>query len=293
MRVGLQLPRFDWPGGPRELRSRLSEIGHAADALGFASLWMMDHFFQLEQLGPVEDPMLESYSTLAYLAAITERVSLGALVGGVIYRYPGILVKTVSTLDVLSGGRAYCGIGAAWYEREAHGLGVPFPPLTERFEQLEEALQIVHQMWSSEVGPYHGKHYQLAETINSPQPLRKPHPPVVIGGMGEQKTLGLVARYADACNLSVAAGPDIIRKKLEVLKHHCEDFGRPYDEIERTALGMVSLAPGGSTPSQVIASCRALAEAGIQHVIFHMPNAHEIAPLETFGREIIPAVAEF
>ncbi|HBY96660.1 MAG TPA: LLM class F420-dependent oxidoreductase [Chloroflexi bacterium] len=291
MRVGLQLPRFDWPGGPRELRSRLSEIGHAADALGFASLWMMDHFFQLEQLGPVEDPMLESYSTLAYLAAITERVSLGALVGGVIYRYPGILVKTVSTLDVLSGGRAYCGIGAAWYEREAHGLGVPFPPLTERFEQLEEALQIVHQMWSSEVGPYHGKHYQLAETINSPQPLRKPHPPVVIGGMGEQKTLRLVAQYADACNLFVRAGADIVRQKLDILKGHCDTVGRDYETIERTGLATIHLAPGQDSTAGVIALCQEMAGLGIQHLIFNMPNVEDISPLEIFGREIIPAVA--
>ncbi len=293
MRIGLQLPSFTWPGGPAEIGSRLAEIGRTADEAGFASIWVMDHFFQIGGVGPVEHPMLESYSALSYLAGITKRARLGTLVTGVVYRYPGILVKTVSTLDVLSGGRAYFGIGAAWFEREARGLGVPFPPVKERFEQLEEALQIAKQMWSGNVAPYHGKHYQLAETLNSPQPVIKPHPPIMVGGMGEKKTLRLVAQYADACNLFAGAGTDEIRKKLDVLKRHCEAVGRPYDEIERTALGTVNLAPGGMTVSQVVATCRALAGIGIQHAIFNMPNVHEITPLEVFGREIIPAVAEF
>jgi F420-dependent oxidoreductase-like protein len=291
MRVGLQIPRFTWPGGAADIGPRLAEIGRTADEAGFASIWVMDHFFQIPVVGQAEEPMLEGYSALSYLAGVAKRARLGTLVTGVVYRYPGILVKTVTTLDVLSGGRAYLGIGAAWNEREARGLGVPFPSMKERFERLEEALQIAKQMWSGTVAPYHGKHYQLAETLNSPQALSKPHPPILIGGMGEQKTLRLVAQYADACNLFAARGVDLIRHKLEVLKRHCDAVGRPYDEIERTSLGTVNLGAGGMSASQVIEVCRDLADAGIQQAIFNMPNVHEITPLEVFGREILPAVA--
>ena len=172
MRIGLQIPSFTWPDGPAGIGPKLAEIGKTADEAGFASLWVMDHFFQIEYVGPAEDPMLEGYSALSYLAGVTERAKLGTLVTGVIYRYPGILLKTITTLDVLSGGRAYLGIGAGWFEREAQGLGVPFPPLKERFERLEETLQIAEQMWSDEVGPYHGTYYQLEETLNSPRLFR-------------------------------------------------------------------------------------------------------------------------
>jgi F420-dependent oxidoreductase-like protein len=292
MRIGLQIPSFTWPGGPAEIGPRLAEIGRMADEAGFASLWVMDHFFQIPVVGPAEEPMLEGYSALSYLAAVTKRARLGTMVTGVVYRYPGILVKTVTTLDVLSGGRAYLGIGAAWNEREARGLGVPFPPLKDRFEQLEETLQIAKQMWSGRVEPYNGKHYQLTEPLNSPPALSKPHPPILIGGGGEKKTLRLVAQYADGCNLFGRMGADVIRSKLEVLRRHCEELGRPYDEIERTALDTVHLAPGAMTASQVIDQCRSLSALGIQHVIFNMPNVHELTPLEVFGREIIPAVAD-
>jgi alkanesulfonate monooxygenase SsuD/methylene tetrahydromethanopterin reductase-like flavin-dependent oxidoreductase (luciferase family) len=193
---------------------------------------------------------------------------------------------------VLSGGRAYLGIGAGWFEREARGLGVPFPSTKERFERLEETLQLAHQMWSGEVAPYHGAHYHHEEALNSPQALSRPHPPIMIGGMGERKTLRLVAQYADACNLFAYAGPDVIRDKLDILRGHCEDVGRPYEEIEKTALGTVNLAPDGMTAEGVIELCRGLGEAGIEHLIFNMPNVYEIEPLETFGEEIIPAVAE-
>jgi F420-dependent oxidoreductase-like protein len=292
MRIGLQVPSFTWPGGSAAIGERLAEIGRTADDAGFASLWVMDHFFQIGVIGPPEEPMLEGYSTLSYLAGVTKRVKLGTLVTGVIYRHPGILVKTVTTLDVLSGGRAYLGIGAAWNEQESRGLGVPFPPLKERFERLEEALRIAHQMWAGDRSPYNGKYYQLADPLNSPQALTKPHPPILIGGGGEQKTLRLVAQYADACNLFARAGNDVLRQKLDVLRGHCEAVGRPYEAIERTALGTVQLAPGAMTPASVIDLCRSLAEVGIQHVIFNMPNVHELAPLEIFGREIIPAVSE-
>jgi F420-dependent oxidoreductase-like protein len=293
MRIGLQVPSFTWPDGPTGIGSKLAEIGKTADEAGFASLWVMDHFFQIQYVGPVEEPMLEGYSALSYLAGITERVKLGTLVTGVIYRYPGILLKTVTTLDVLSGGRAYLGIGAGWFEREARGLGVPFPTTKERFERLEETLQIAAQMWSGKVAPYRGVHYHLEEALNSPPALTHPHPPIMIGGMGEKKTLRLVAKYADACNLFAFAGADVIRHKLDVLRRHCEDVGRPYEDIERTALGTVNLAPDGMTAEEVIELCRDLNENGIQHLIFNMPNVHEIKPLETFGEKIIPAVAEF
>ena len=293
MRIGLQIPSFTWPGGSAEAGARLAQIGKTAEDAGFASIWVMDHFFQIQFVGQPDEPILESYATLSYLAGLTHRVHLGALVTGVIYRHPGILVKAVSTLDVLSGGRAYLGIGAAWFEREALGLGVPFPPLKERFERLEEALQIARQMWSGKVAPYQGKHYHLAETLNSPQPITKPHPPILIGGSGEKKTLKLVAKYADACNLFAGVGLDEIRNKLGILKRHCEEIGRPYKDIERTALGTVNLSPGNMTAADVIKTCRDLADVGIQHVIFNMPNVHEVTPLEIFGREIIPAVAGF
>jgi F420-dependent oxidoreductase-like protein len=292
VRIGLQIPSFTWPGGPEVIGPKLAEVGRTADEAGFASIWVMDHFFQIQYVGPAEDPMLEGYSALSYLAGVTQRARLGTLVTGVIYRYPGILLKTVTTLDVISGGRANLGIGAGWYEREARGLGVPFPPLKERFERLEETLQIAYQMWSDEVGPYHGSHYQLEETLNSPQALSKPHPPIMIGGMGEKKTLQLVAQYANACNLFAYPGGDVIRHKLDVLQRHCEDVGRDYQEIERTALGTVNLAPDGMTVEQVIGLCHELSDAGIQHLIFNMPNVYEIKPLETFGEKIIPAVAD-
>ncbi len=293
MRIGLQLPVFTWPGGPAKIRPKLAEIARTADDAGFYSLWVMDHFFQIELVGPAEMDMLEGYATLSYLAAVTENVRLGTLVTGVTYRHPGILAKSVSTLDVLSGGRAYLGIGAAWFEREHEGLGVPFPSLSERFERLEEALQIVKQMWSGDTRAYRGRHYRLEETLNRPQPISSPHPPVMIGGLGERKTLRLAAQYGDACNLFTFIGPEALRHKLDVLARHCDEVGRPYDEIERTTLGTVHVAANGKSPSDVIRECRALADLGIQHAIFNMPNVHEIAPLETFAKEIIPEVAGF
>jgi F420-dependent oxidoreductase-like protein len=291
MKIGLQLPNFTWPGGPAGLGARLADIARAADDAGFFSLWVMDHFFQISMIGPPENDMLEGYTTLGYLASLTRRVKLGTMVTGVIYRYPGILVKSVTTLDVLSGGRAYFGIGAAWNEQEARGLGTPFPPLGVRFELLEEALQITKQMWSGAEGPYHGKHNQLDRTLCSPQPLSRPHPPILVAGGGEKKTLRLVAQYADACNLF--GPPEAVGAKLAVLRQHCVALGRDYDSIEKTTLGTVALEPGKMDANAVIAHCRALAAIGVHHAIFNMPNVHEIRPLEIFGREIIPAVAGF
>ncbi len=291
MKIGLQLPNFTWPGGPAQIPGKLAEIAHVVEDAGFYSLWVMDHFFQISMIGPPEHEMLESYSTLGYLAALTKRVKLGTMVTGVIYRYPGILVKTVTTLDVLSSGRAYFSIGAAWNEREAKGLGTPFPPLGVRFELLEEALQIAKQMWSADNGPYHGKHNHLEETLCSPQPQSRPHPPILVGGGGEKKTLRLVAQYADACNLFGTA--ETVRAKLAILKQHCDALGRDYGSIEKTTLGTVDLQPGKMNADGVIAQCKLLAAVGVQHAIFNMPNVHEIRPLEVFGREIIPAIAGF
>jgi F420-dependent oxidoreductase-like protein len=293
MKIGLQVPSFTWKGGKEAIGPKLAEIARTADQAGFYSMWVMDHFFQIGRwLGPPENEMMEGYSTLSYLAGITERMKLGTLVTGVIYRYPGVLVKTVTTLDVVSGGRAYLGIGAAWNEEESRGLGIPFPPTAERFERLEEALQIARQMWSGKAAPYQGKHYQLDRTLCSPMPVSQPHPPILIGGGGEKKTLRLVAQYADACNLFAGIGVGALKAKLEVLKRHCQELGRDYAEIEKTALDTVHIAPGQMSSAEVVAKCRDMAGAGIQQAIFNMPNVEDIRPLEVFGKEIIPEVRD-
>src|SRR6202049_4778129 len=221
MRLGLQVPSFTWPNGQSQLGQTFGQIAERADKAGLYSMWVMDHFFQIRVVGPPEHEMLEGWSTLAFAAGRTSRIRLGTMVTGVTYRHPGILVKTATTLDVLSGGRAYFGIGAAWNEDEHRGLGVPFPPLAERFERLEETLQIAHQMWSGNEAPYEGKHYQLARPLNSPQAVQKPHPPILIGGTGERKTLRLVAQYADACNLYAMIPLPELQRKLDVLREHC------------------------------------------------------------------------
>jgi len=293
MKLGLQIPSFAWAGGPTKLAPMLQQIGQAAEDAGFASLWVMDHFFQIEMIGKTDEPMLESYSALSFLAAVTKRVRLGTLVTGVIYRYPAILIKTVTTLDVLSSGRACFGIGAGWYEREAVGLGVPFPPLRERFERLKETLQIAKHMWSGKTSPYSGKYYQLAEPLCVPLPLSKPHPPILVGGTGEKRTLRLVAKYADACNLYDRDGADAIRAKLAVLRRHCDEIRRPFDEIERTAIGEADVGPGGMSPQQIIEHCRSMSDAGIQHLILSLARVHELTPIEKMGRDVIPAVSHF
>jgi F420-dependent oxidoreductase-like protein len=292
MRLGLQIPSFTWPDGPAGLASRLRAIAAAAEEGGFASLWVMDHFFQIPPVGSAERDMLEGYSALAFLAAATRSVSLGTLVTGVTYRHPGVLVKTVTTLDVLSGGRAVLGIGAAWFEREHAGLGVPFPPLRERFERLEETLRIAKQMWSGTVAPFEGRHYRLAETLCVPRPLRRPHPPILIGGMGEKRTLRLVARYADACNLFSYGGAAEVGRKLDVLRRHCDAEKRDFATIERTTLGTLQLAPGKQTPADVIHDLGALAKVGVQQAIVNLPNVHEIAPVERLAKEVLPEIAE-
>ncbi len=292
MKIGLQIPNFTWPGGSAAIGATLAEIAATADESGFASLWVMDHFFQIRNVGATEEPMLESYAALSFMAAHTKRATLGTMVTGVVYRHPGILVKTVSTLDVLSGGRAWLGIGAAWNEEESRGLGIPFPPVKERFERLEETLRIVHQMWSGNEAPFEGDCYHLERPLNSPQPITKPHPPILIGGMGEKKTLRLVARYADACNLFYRLGPDMLRQKLDVLKRHCDDVGRPYEQIEKTVLVNNAFDSGKISPKDLVAECRSLRQMGFTHAILSFPDVATLQPIELAGREVIPHVAE-
>jgi F420-dependent oxidoreductase-like protein len=289
MKLGIQVNNFTWEGGDAIIGPTYGSIGRKAEEAGFDSFWVMDHFFQIPGLGQAEEPMLESYSALAFIAGQTQKITLGTMVTGVTYRHPGLLVKTVTTLDVLSGGRAYLGIGAGWFEREHLALGVPFPPLKERFERLEEALQICLQMWSGLQDPYLGRHYRLGRTLNSPQPVRRSRPPILIGGSGERKTLRLVAQYADACNLFPS--PDL-EHKLDVLRGHCADVGRDYDTIEKTV--MFGLDPGekGEKVGELLTQLERLAGLGISEAHGWVPRVHEIEPLKILGREVVPAIAE-
>ena len=289
MKIGLSLPSFTWPGGPPRIGADLAAIARAAEQAGFDAITVMDHFFQIRSFGPPEREMLEAYTTLGYLAASTSRVRLMALVTGVTYRHPGILGKIVTTLDVLSGGRAWLGIGAAWNEAEHRGLGVPFPPLAERFERLEEAVQACLRMFEGDDRPYRGRHYRLERPLNSPPPLSRPRPGLLIGGGGERKTLRLVARYADACNLFPSPQ---VPHKLDVLRRHCEAEGRDYDSIERTCVTSFDVGQDGSRAGRLVGQLRWLAGMGIQTVIGSVAGVDRLAPLETIGREVIPAVAD-
>lgn len=290
MLLGLQLPSFTYPGGTQAIRSHLVEIAQAAEANGFASLWVMDHLFQLPAdtgWGGPDEPMLEAYSTLGFLAGATQRMRLGALVGCVTFRHPGLLLKAATTVDVLSGGRLTLGIGAGWYERESRGLGLPWPARRERFARLEETLRLAHQVWTGDASPFTGQSVSLPEPIIRPQPLSRPHPPIMVGGNGERRTLRLVARYADACNFLVLE-PERIRAKLQVLRMHCHELGRDPREIEVTALDEVDLRPGRMTGADVVARARAQAAAGVQHLIVNMPDVWDVRHLELIGREVIP-----
>jgi F420-dependent oxidoreductase-like protein len=288
VKIGLQIPDFSWPGGPGPLGADRATVAGAADDAGFEFISVMDHFFQIGVIGAPEREMLEAYTTLGYLAGCTSRARLMTLVTGAVYRHPGILAKTVTTLDVLSGGRAWLGIGAAWNEEESRGLGIPFPPVAERFERLEETLQVCLQMWRGDETPYHGRHYRLERPLNSPQALSRPHPPVMIGGSGERKTLRYVARYAQACNLF--PGPDLARK-LDVLRAHCEAEGRDYDEIYKTCYFRFDVGEKGEQAGRVTDQLAALAGMGFQAAIGAVARVWEVRPLEVIGGEVIPAVA--
>lgn len=290
MKIGLHIADFTWPGGVQTMAHDLARIATAADDLGFARLSVMDHVWQIGVNGPPEHDMLEAYTTLGFLAAHTKRVELLAWVTAVVYREPGMLAKLVSTLDVLSGGRAWLGIGAAWNESEARGLGLPFPPLAERFERLEETLQICLQMWGNDDGPYAGNHYSLERTLNAPQPLSRPHPPILIGGGGEKKTLRLVAQYAQACNLF--ASPDL-EHKLDVLRGHCAALGRDYDEIEKTVMLRLDTGVDGAGVDALLEQLAAMAKLGVQEAHGVVPMASTITPLEIIGERVIPVAAAF
>ncbi len=289
MKIGLQVPSFSWPGGAPAIGATLARVAATADEAGVDSLWVMDHFFQIGGVGPSEEPMLEGFTTLGYMAAGTQNATLGLMVGGVHYRQAGLWAKAATTLDVLSGGRAYLGIGAAWNEEESNGLGFPMPPLGVRFEMLEETLQICLAMWQGERGTeraFEGRHYRAARLLNSPQSISRPHPRILIGGGGEQKTLRLVARYADACN--IFGGPEQLRHKFEVLRQRCAEEGRDFEEIERTNLQSIDL--GSESPGRVISRFEAVAAVGVQHVIFNMANVWDERNLEILAREVVPAV---
>ena len=287
MKIGLQIPDFSTPRGPERLGAELATVARTADDAGFEYITVMDHFFQIPAVGPAEREMLEAYTTLGYLAACTSRAALLTVITGTVYRDPGVLAKIVTTLDVLSKGRAWLGIGAAWNEQESRGLGIPFPPVAERFERLEETLQIRLQMWHGDESPYHGKHYQLERPLNSPQSLSRPHPPIMIGGGGEKKTLRLVARYADACN--VFAGRDEARK-LDVLRQHCEAVGRDYDTIYKTVYYAFNTSQGAQ---RIIDDLGTLAGLGFDAAIGGVVNVWDVSPVEFIGSEIIPVVADF
>jgi F420-dependent oxidoreductase-like protein len=289
VKIGLQIPDFTWPGGPARLGADLAGVARTADAAGFEFISVMDHFFQIPVVGPAEREMLEAYTTLGYLAGVTSRAKLVTLVTGAVYRHPGILAKIVTTLDVLSGGRAWLGIGAAWNEEESRGLGIPFPPVAERFERLEETLQICLQMWRGDQTPYAGRRYQLERPLNSPQALSQPHPPIMIGGGGERKTLRFVARYAQACNLFPT--PDLAHK-LDVLRAHCEAEGRDYNEIIKTCYFVFDVGEKGEKAGQVVDQLGGLAQMGFQAAIGAVARVWEVTPLEVIGSEVLPAVAD-
>lgn len=299
MDLGLQVSYFSWPGAPESIGPTFGAIARDAEQAGLTSLWVMDHFFQIGMIGPPEQDMLEGYTALAYAAGQTSTIGLGTLVTGVTYRHPGLLVKTVTTLDVLSGGRAWLGIGAAWNEEEHRGLGVPYPPVAERFERLEETLQIAHRMWDGDQNPYAGSHYQLDRPLNVPQSLTQPHPPILIGGGGEKKTLRLVAQYADACNI-FDLGPEAVRAKYDVIDQHCADVGRDPAQIRRTVLARVSLSRDGGeelptdeqamTVAAAVDKLGALADIGTDTVILGMANAADPAAYELVA-ELVDRVA--
>jgi F420-dependent oxidoreductase-like protein len=284
--LGLHYWNFSTPADPARIAGTLAETARVAEQAGMSSFTVMDHVFQMEHAGSAAEPMLESYTTLGYVAAVTERMTLGVLVTGVMYRHPGLLAKIVTTLDVLSGGRARLGIGASWYEREQRGLGVPVVPVAERFERLEETLQICLQMWSDDNGPYDGRHYQLAETLCEPAPLHRPRPPILVGGSGERKTLRLVARYADACNM-FGSSPEDVGRKLEVLRSHCGAEGRDYDAIRKTVL---AVRPALADVDGFLEAAEQYAALGVTELEV-MPDRHPVEFATELADKVAPRIA--
>ncbi len=291
VKLGLHLANFTYGVPVGDLGATIGRIVTEADAAGFDRLSVMDHYFQIPGIGPVEHEMFEAYNLLGFIAARTTRMKLGVLATGVTYRQPGFLAKQITGLDVLSGGRAWLGIGAAWFEREHRGLGFAFPPLGQRFAMLEESLQIVQQMWSADNGPYAGRHYQLAETLCSPPPVQQPHPPIMVAGSGEKKTLRLVARYADACNLS-SSDVETTARLLAVLDAHCQRAGRDPAAIERTIVTRFDPGPAGERAEQEVERLARFAELGIQAALGGLVDTHDPRVMEVMATKVIPAVAQ-
>jgi F420-dependent oxidoreductase-like protein len=287
MKLALHYWNYSTPSDPAKMAATLAETAQVAEQAGVSSFTAMDHYFQMEQAASAAEPMLEGYTTLGFVAGRTERMTLGLLVTGVMYRHPGLLAKIVTTLDVLSGGRARLGIGASWYEREQRGLGVPVVPVAERFERLEETLRICLQMWSDDNGPFHGRHYQLAETLCVPAPIRQPRPPILIGGGGERRTLRLVARYADACNL-FGTSPQDVARKLEVLRSHCDAEGRDYDSIEKTVL---AIRPALADADAFVTEAGRYAALGVAEIAV-MPDRHPVEFAEQIAEQILPRLGD-
>lgn len=298
MKLGLQISSFTWPGGDEAIGRTLARIVRTADEAGFDSIWVMDHFLQIGSVGKLEEPMLEGMTALGFMAAHTRRARLGLMVGGIHYRQAGLWIKAATTLDVLSGGRAYFGIGAAWNEQESRAWGFPMPALGERFEMLEETLRLAHAAWAGAQGTreaFEGRHYRASDPLNAPQSLSRPHPPILIGGGGERRTLRLVARYADACNV-FGTDPAQLRHKYEVLRGHCESVGRDYAEIEKTFLASISItadgARGSLTPGALVERLGRTAEAGAQHAIVGVQGVEDLGKLELVGRSVIPQLRD-
>ena len=283
MQLDLHVPRFTWPGGSAAIGPTFTSLAQTADAIGVRTLSVMDHWFQMDMMWPAEEPMLEGYSALSFAAAKTDRLRFRLLVGGVTYRHPGLLAKTVTTLDVLSRGRAELGLGAAWYEREHRGLGVPFPPLRERYERLEETIQICFQMWSDDDGPYEGTHYRLAETLCSPLPVSTPRPRLLIGGGGERKTLRLVAQYADACN--IIGDASVVKHKVDVLHRHCADVGRDPESIEVTALMTIA---DDATPDTIMREADAFSAVGVDAIVIRSTGPDPTHWLQETWAPLVP-----
>jgi len=310
MKIGFQLPYFDWPGAPKTTASRLREIVEAVEEAGFSSFWVMDHLFQIGgAFGPKDAPLPEAYATLSYVAGLTKSIKLGVLVTNNVLRHPGVLVKMVTTLDVLSGGRMYLGIGpGGMVEREILGYGIPRPPLRERISRLEETLRIAKHMWSDDRTTFEGRYYRLEEPICSPQPISKPHPPILIGmWRGGPRMLRISAKYADAVNLQFgsplpefqdwmrekyAERREFVPDRLDKLRRLCESYGRDYNSLEKTILGTIRIAPDAMTAEEVLDICVELGELGIEQVILNMPNSHEITPVGIIGNEVIPEVRD-
>ncbi len=316
MQFGLQHPNFsfDYNGQDNnvsDIADSLKMLITKAENTGFDSFWVMDHFHQIQFVGGPEEPMLEGWSVISMLAGLTTKIKLGTLVTGIIYRYPSVLAKIAATLDVLSKGRLFMGIGAAWNEQESLAYGISFPSNQERLLRLEEAIQVIRKMWTEEPNAsFEGKYYQIKNAYCNPKPMQKPSPPILVGGSGERKTLKIVAKYADACNLF--GSPDTLKKKLEILKEHCKSVGRDYDSILKTKLATIVIDENKEmadnrvqetfkgmpeeqikefvihgTPEDIQSQIRALEQVGIQYLIVNFEFSRELEALDTFANTVI------